>query len=427
MILAQEVMGIEFLQTHFVNHEIEMKNVFKRYLLPALLLIGSASPGSADPVEAFLDEPFAALEEAVPGKFNLNSRIRYEEFDTATVEDQGVSHRIRYGYTTPDFSGFSAMAEGETIYAWTDPDQQHFLDDAGDGTDLNQLWVRYADPDYGSAKLGRQIYTLDDHRFIGHVGWRQNIQTFDAVTGAFTGIEKLTVNGFYLDAVNRVNADYVATDSYGVNANYAFGKGLSLTGFYYTIDDSDVGVFDSDTAGVRATGTLEAGDWEIAYALSGASQDVEATDRDATYYAANASTTVPDSTFTFGAGAEVFEEDFRTPFATVHKFNGWADKFAARSLGLGGGLSEGLKDYYVEAGYTIPVGNGVTTKVVYHWFSPKSGGDGGGEELDLLAAYKINRYLSVVSKYGDYEADGDATGYFAGDKRMFTFELNFVY
>ncbi|MFP4166445.1 MAG: alginate export family protein [Opitutales bacterium] len=124
---------------------------------------------------------------------------------------------VRYGYTTPDFSGFTAMVEGETLYAWSDSDQLHFLDEAVQGTELNQFWAQYAEADYGSLKLGRQIYTLDDHRFIGHVGWRQNIQTFDAATIAFTGIENLTVNGFYLDAVNRVNGDDVAMNGYGLN------------------------------------------------------------------------------------------------------------------------------------------------------------------------------------------------------------------
>jgi hypothetical protein len=31
--------------------------------------------------------------------------------------------------------------------------------------------------------LGRQRINLDDQRFVGSVGWRQNEQTFDAVRG----------------------------------------------------------------------------------------------------------------------------------------------------------------------------------------------------------------------------------------------------
>lgn len=147
----------------------------------------------------------------------------------------------------------------------------------------------------------------------------------------------------------------------------------------------------------------------------------------ASYYSAALAATVPDSEIRLGVGTEVFGEHFRTPLATVHKFNGWADKFAARSVGLAGGLNRGLRDHYLEAGYKIPVGKGLTVKLVYHWFEPEEGGGEGGTELDLLAAYEINKYLSVIGKYGEYDADNDATGSFAGDKRMFTLDLNFIY
>jgi hypothetical protein len=33
-----------------------------------------------------------------------------------------------------------------------------------------------------SGKIGRQVITMDNHRFVGHVGWRQDRQTFDALT-----------------------------------------------------------------------------------------------------------------------------------------------------------------------------------------------------------------------------------------------------
>ena len=48
----------------------------------------------------FLDEQTAALEEAVPGKFNINSRLRYEVFDldngVDALDRDGTSLRVRY-------------------------------------------------------------------------------------------------------------------------------------------------------------------------------------------------------------------------------------------------------------------------------------------------------------------------------------------
>ncbi len=386
-----------------------------------LALAAGASGLMADPVESALDSAFGKLEETVPGKFSLNYRIRYEYTEAGSAETDGISQRVRYGYTTPNFSGFTGMIEGETLLSVEDG--FNGLDTAGTGTEVNQLWAQYANKDYGKVKLGRQIYTLDDHRFIGHVGWRQNIQTFDALTAEYSGIDKLSVKGFYIDQVNRINDTNVDMETYGANVSYAFSKGFKLAGFLYSINDSDLAAFDSDTFGLRATGAFAFTGLDFKYAASLAEQDYQG--GDAGYLAGDLSTVIPNTAVTLGGGFEILDEGFRTPLATVHKFNGFADKFATPSLN--GGLTSGLEDYYVYAGYKIPVGNGIATKAVYHWFSPENGGGEGGDEIDLVASYKINKYFSVLGKYGDYNADESAGAYFAGDKRIFTFELNFVY
>ena len=408
-----------------------------------LAVVGGASYVSADPVESFLDEQTAKLEETVPGKFSINARTRYEIFDldtaSGTLRDgteadrDGFSTRVRYGYTTPNFNGFTAMAEGETLTRLGgDHDDIHPLDDAGDGTDLNQLWVQYANEDYGKAKVGRQIYSLDDHRFIGHVGWRQNIQTFDAATADYTGIDNLSVKGFFSDAVNRVNGDYFKMDTYGANISYKFYDNFTLTGFYYEMDNADLTAFENETLGLRAVGSFNLGEQKFKYAGSIAKQDFDENDAgedDATYLAADLSTVVAG--ITLGAGFEIMESGFRTPVATVHKFNGFADVYTPLN-----GFDNGLEDFYGYIGYTIPVGNGIPVKLIYHTFDAESGaasGQDGGDEIDLVASYKINKYLNLIAKYGNYSEDGgiglatndDPVG--GLDKEMFTFEVNFIY
>ena len=190
----------------------------KTTTLTAIALGGVAlSLSAADPVETALDDSKAKLADAVPGKFSLNTRVRYED----RSEPQGIdatSIRVRYGYTTPNFEGFTGMVEGETVSRiGGDANDLFAPDNAGDGTDLNQLWVQYANPDYGKVKLGRQIYFLDDHRFIGHVGWRQNIQVFDAVTVDYSGIDKLSLKAFYIDEQHNVAGAHLKHDSVGVH------------------------------------------------------------------------------------------------------------------------------------------------------------------------------------------------------------------
>jgi hypothetical protein len=393
----------------------------------------------ADPLESTLDAASAELEEFVPGKFSINARLRYESFDQDTptgnlpggtpADRDGTSLRVRYGYTTPDFGGFNAMVEGESLTrVGGDVNDIHPLDEAGDGSSLNQLWVQYKDSDYGSVKVGRQIYTLDDHRFIGHVGWRQNIQSFDAATAEFSGVEKLSVKPFYLAEQHAVNGTHNELDAYGLNVAYGFGERFKLTGFFYNIEGDDIGNANASnkTIGLRATGTIRYEELPFSYAFSLAEQEdtgPSTLDYDAGYMAGDLSTEL--SGVTLGGGFEIFEPGFRTPLATVHKFNGFAD--AVLPLG---GFANGLEDFYLYAGYTIPVGKGIEAKVIYHWFDSESGGasgEDGGDEFDLVASYQLNKYFSLLGKYGDYESDGGVGNAGAFDKKMFTFELNFVY
>ena len=415
-----------------LNNQIEMNTVQKITTIASVLTAGSYAL-NADSIESISDSAFSQLEAAVPGKISINARLRYESFDLdngiPAQDRDGTSLRVRYGYTTPNFSGFTAMVEGETLTSvGGESDDIHFLDDLGDGTDLNQLWVQYKDAKLGSAKLGRQIYSLDDHRFIGHVGWRQNIQTFDAATAEYSGIEKLSIKPFYLEEQHAVNGTHNELDAYGLNASYAFSPGFKLTGFYYNIEGDEISNANASnvTLGLRATGTVKLGELPLTYAASLAEQEdvgPSALNYDASYLAGDISTKIDG--ITLGGGFEILDPSFRTPLATVHKFNGFADAL----LPLGG-FTNGLEDFYVYAGYTLPVGSGIKTKVIYHWFDSESGGTAdqkGGSEIDLVASYKVNKYLSLVGKYGDYSEDGGVGNKGALDKKMFTFELNYIY
>ena len=403
------------------NNLTEMKNSSKLTTLSALALASGVSGLMADPVESALDSTFAKLEESVPGKFNLDYRLRYEEFETATADTADFTHRIRYGYKTEDFNGFTGMIEGETLSRiGDDPDEMHPLDNAGDGTDLNQAWVQYANKEYGSVKVGRQVYFLDDHRFIGTVGWRQNIQSFDAATAEFSKVKDLSVKGFYLAEQHAVNGTHNELDAFGLNVTYKFCKEFKLTGFYYDIEGDDTGNANAsnETIGLRAVGGFDVADVKFAYSASIAEQSEtgpSTLDYDASYYAADLAGTFEG--VTLGGGFEILEPQFRTPLATVHKFNGFADAFLPLN-----GFAEGLEDYYVYAGYKIPVGSGIAAKVIYHWFDSETGNVEYGDELDFVASYKLNKYASLLAKYGRYEPDSGAYG-----KRMFTFELNFIY
>jgi len=392
-----------------------MKSIYKASTFAAILAAGTTSL-LADTVESTEESAFKKIESSIPGKFSLNYRIRYEEFQNASTDTAGVSHRVRYGYTTDNYGGFTAMIEGETLSRiGDDADEIHPLDNAGDGTDLNQAWLKYADKDLGMIKVGRQIYTLDDQRFIGAVGWRQNIQTFDAATVEFSGVDALSVKAFYLDSVERVTLASNPLESYGLNVSYKFSPSAALTAFYYDIENDDAAAWNSTTLGLRYVGSTKLEDLAFAYSASYATQSDVDSGEEGDYYAADVSGSF--SGVTLGAGFEILEAGFRTPLATVHKFGGFADVFLPIT-----GFAGDFHDYYAYVGYKIPVGSGIATKLIYHNFDTKDGFAADGDELDFVASYKLSKYATLLTKYGRYEPDSGAYG-----KRMFTFELNFIY
>jgi len=84
-------------------------------------------------------------------------------------------------------------------------------------------------------------------------------------------------------------------------------------------------------------------------------------------------------------GYEVLEGDdnssFQTPLATLHRFNGWADKFLTTPASR-------IEDTYGGVSYQIPKvrsSNRLRLMAIYHEFDANRGGRGLGEELNLLA------------------------------------------
>ncbi len=108
--------------------------------------------------------------------------------------------------------------------------------------------------------------------------------------------------------------------------------------------------------------------------------------------------------FSFGAGYEVLGTDsndagagsvgFKTPLATAHAFNGWADLFLATP-------AKGLRDVYAYGQVVLPAQ--VPLRAVYHKFDADSGGGDYGYEIDLQALKKFGKHWTVLAKYAYYD------------------------
>ena len=107
---------------------------------------------------------------------------------------------------------------------------------------------------------------------------------------------------------------------------------------------------------------------------------------------------------TFGLGYEVLGADsgagtaFRTPLATLHAFNGWADQFL-------GTPAAGLEDVYVN--FKMKAGKWNLT-FVYHDFSSDTGSFNYGDEFDVSGALKLSDRYGLLLKGAFFGADSSS-------------------
>ncbi|MCG8527442.1 MAG: alginate export family protein [Opitutales bacterium] len=404
-------------------------------LTPVLLFAQNES----DPIVEFFD-PI----EGGNGKVILNARLRYEtvEQDGIAEEADALTVRTRLGYQLKAGEGLSFLAEGEFIQAIIDdyngagrnPDTLQFPIIADpEEAELNRLWVAFNN-DSTSAKVGRQLLTFDDHRWVGHVGWRQNIQTMDSVFLSQKVSEKVKASYAYVDRVNRIFGDkgengggptgVFNSQSHLLNVNVGTSAGnLALFGYLVELDNAQA--LSSNTFGARFSGKfmLEDGYYGNAYSVSIARQSDygnNPVDYDAWYVALDYSILRGPSVF--GAGWEMLGSDdgkqaVSSPLATLHKFNGFADVFLSTP-------AAGLKDLYFYVGHKFQVGKGLSTKIIYHMFESDVGGTDLGSEIDFVASYPIRKYLSATLKYASYEK-GDLGSAASRDKLWL--QIDFAY
>jgi hypothetical protein len=105
---------------------------------------------------------------------------------------------------------------------------------------------------------------------------------------------------------------------------------------------------------------------------------------------------------------------FRTPLATLHAFNGWADMFLATP-------ANGIKDSYLKAAANLPQGIGFLA--FYHKFEADRLGADYGTELDLQLTRKFGKLFTGTLKYADFESDNTA---FADVKKLWV-QVDFAY
>lgn len=390
-----------------------------------------ASLGAAAPAVA--ENPLKPIEvgDGVTLDPILDMRFRVETAEQDTFPDTAtsVTVRTRAGVELKANKKLSFLMEGEGTFNLED-DFNDTIPGNGiepfpviadpDSFELNRMQVAYKDDKWG-ATVGRQRIILDDARFIGNVGWRQNEQTFDAVRANAT-FGPVTVDQTYAISQRTIFGSQSPNSNF--DGEFAFTniaadlKPVKIVAYRYDIDYDDRVAFASETYGATISGSIPAGPLKLGAKGSYASQSDTGDnpiDYSADYYLVEGSVTFAG--FTLRGQYEVLGSDdglqaFQTPLSTAHKFNGYADLFLVTP-------ATGLRDTNVRLSKKFklaPLPSGVNVQLTYHEFDSDFGGFDYGTEFDAVVSFKISD-VAILAKYGDYNTDG-----FGPDTTRFTIQ-----
>ncbi len=381
--------------------------------------------------------PFAANAEEnlndmlLNGKFSGQIRYRYEHVDQdgplpINRNANASTIRTNLGFETGSFMNFRAFAEGQIV----DHIGASAFNDTVDGktaypivadpdnAEINQAWLAWSRIPNTEIKVGRQVVNLDNQRFIGSVDWRQNDQTLDSAFIEYKCFENTVLRYGYLWNVNRIFGDdhrLGDLDSQGhiLHASHQWTDWLSISAYGHWLDFDNLAASSSQTSGLRASGEYKLSpDYGFVYEAETAHQD-DFKNNPASYSEKyfHIAPGFRFHTLVLRAGYEELGGNgtvaFQTPLATLHKFNGWADKFLTTP-------SAGLVDRYLSASYKLPQNAGLFADTeftaIYHDFKGDQFGDF-GSEMDfsisknfLLPEKLFFKTTNVTLKYADYNA-----------------------
>jgi len=373
----------------------------------------------------------------------FDGRLRYETVDQAGLglDANAVTLRLRAGVSA--ISGpWSALAEGQGTVAIVDDyfDGLHGAAPPPIVADPENLALYRAQLQYKTkpltVTLGRQRIALDDERFVGAVGFRQNGQTFDAVRAEWVPFKGVKADLSYAWSNRTIwgidgsgaRQQAVSGDNLFANLAVTTPAGL-LSGFAYLVDQDEAAMqgfrLSSQSYGVRLAGSRALSknaklSWAASYARQ-SDYHRNPNDYRADYYLVDG--TLDVAQWKFNAGYEVLGADqgaaltsFQTPLATLFKFQGWADKFLTTP-------PQGVRDLYAGVGWSkkklgkIDV---LTLQATAHRFRSDRLGQHYGREIDLLASAKVGRTV-FAARFADYRARE-----FATDTRKFWLSVDWA-
>lgn len=420
--------------------------------------------------------PSTLLEAITMGKPMTNFRLRYENVDqegyqgtttTAKKLDTAQAWTLRslIGWQTAPFNNFSFAVQLTDVHEFTDDfndrrdnqpehnngtgsaslDKRQYpnIVDAG-YTDINQLYVDWTGIKDTKLRLGRQQLNLDNVRFIGDIGFRQNMQVFDGVSLLNKSIPNTEIFAAHFGKVRQITTKLRDGNIDMVNAKYRISPTEALIGYGYFIDVANLGQnggnpaaistaaqggnglggssdtpasaaninpsetdASSKTFGIRLDGAHAFNPtWKGLYTAEYAKQDDYRGGSDlieAHYFKLGGG--VGYDTWSIRIDHEKLSSNdgkyaFQTPLGTNHLFQGWADVFLATPR-------QGMEDTFVTVAGSVQKAKFYAE---YHVFKSDEdfqslGGKLGnkyGTELDLSVTYPFTKEITGKLEYANF-------------------------
>ena len=369
------------------------------------------------------------------GKLSFSARFRFEGFErdgapfTATA--YAPTLRLALGYETPEYHGFSVLAQGEAVIVTgpadyndpTLPSQNRpslpvILDPKS--IELNQGYLRWTHgvPHKNLAiAVGRQELALNDGRFLSISTWRQVHGTFDAARVDTELPLNFSFTYAFIIRTYRV-AGYNATDGQPpmhtdmLNLKWSRPGRINAALYGLLLDYRAPAQFatSTQTYGLRVTGPYQFDkDWSLVYTAEYAKQKNYATNPnrvDANYYLGELGPGWRGFTFKAGyalLGGRSVTDKLTTPLAPP--FNGWTDLFVNDPSGGGG---NGLEARYLNASGPIRFLDGAIGTLIFYDYHSDNLHIHYGRELDSTLAYKVKRVSNrweIGWRFGRYWSD----------------------
>jgi len=430
------------------------------------------------------EEPTAEytfLDSIKDGKPMTNFRLRYESVDQEAFQPapnaskkldntHAFTLRSLIGWQTAPYKNFSIGAQLTDVHEFNHNfnDRRENLSEPGKAnyanivdpsfTDVNQLYVDWTGIKNTKFRLGRQQVNLDNVRFIGDIGFRQNMQVFDGVSVLNKSIADTEIFAAHFDQVRQINTELRQGNIEIVNAKYRISPGESITGYGYFVDVANLSQNNgsplaastaaqggnglgasqdlvktaktdasSKTFGVRLDGAhVIDPTWKVLYTAEYAKQDDYAGGNaliDAYYFKLGGGAMY--NTWSVRIDHEKLSSNngkyaFQTPLGTNHLFQGWADQFLVTPR-------QGIEDTFVTVSGSIEKAK---LYAEYHVFKSDEKyqsigklGDNYGTEFDVSVLYPFTDKISGKVEYAKFNED-DVYGSLTnaarkGDKEMF--------